>query len=195
MRRARWLALFALAFLSAAGPVVLAPVAAAPSPPPREYQLKAVFLYNFVQFIEWPDNAFAGSAAPIRIGVLGDDPFGPALDEALAGEKVRGRPLAVKRARGVEELADCQLVFIARSEARRVPTHLAWFGERPVLTVAETESFVRLGGGIAFYSEGKKIRFEINAGDARRRGLKVSAELLSLGKVVANAPARQGGEG
>lgn len=162
------------------------------APPPREYQLKAVFLYNFVQFIEWPATAFPAPAAPLRIGILGEDPFGPALDEALGGESVRGRPLEVKRSRRADELKDCQLVFFAKSEAPRVSSQLAEFAGQPVLTVGEGDDFVRQGGGIAFYPEGRKIRFEINVPEARRRGLKISAELLGLGKTAAAGPGTGG---
>src|ERR1700712_1267339 len=65
----------------------------------REYQLKAVFLYNFAQFTDWPADAFAGDKSPIVIGVLGGDPFGPALDDTVRGETVRGHPLLVEHYR------------------------------------------------------------------------------------------------
>mgnify|MGYP001354234113 CR=1 FL=1 len=180
-----WRVLAGLAFLSP----VLAPPPAVADPasevyPTKEYQIKAVFLYNFVQFVEWPASAFADASSPLRIGVLGRDPFGPALDEALGGESVRGRPLAVRRASRVEELDDCQLVFIAASETRNAPAHLARLRDRPVLTVGEGDEFMRDGGGIAFYPEGRKIRFAINVHEVRRRGLRISAELLGLGKNV-----------
>lgn len=169
-----------------------APAAAAAPPVSREYQLKAVFLYNFVQFVEWPAAALPDASAPIRIGVLGEDPFGTALDAAVRGETVRARRLEVKRARRIEELRDCQVVFIARSEERHAAAHLAELAGRPVLTVGETDDFTRLGGIIAFYPEGKKIRFAINVGAARDRGLMISSELLELGKIVGDEPAPGG---
>ena len=66
---------------------------AAQTPRASEYQIKAVFLFNFAQFVDWPPGAFPDSTAPLVIGVLGDDPFGPYLDETVRGETVRGRPL------------------------------------------------------------------------------------------------------
>ena len=184
----RWVALLGLA-LVCFGPAAESLFGAAA--PSREYQIKAVFLYNFVQFVEWPDAAFSDAGAPLRIGVLGEDPFGPALDEAVQGETIRSRRLVVKRAQRLDELADCQLVFFAKSEAWQVSARRDDQADaRPVLTVGETEDFARRGGVIAFYSEGKKVRFEINADLARRLGLKISSELLKLGKVVgAEAPA------
>lgn len=158
-------------------------LSAAPAPS-REYQIKAVFLYNFVQFVEWPERAFADAGAPLRIGVLGEDPFGPALDEAVRGETVRARRLEVKRGRRLADLDDCQLVFFSRTEAWQVSAHLDRLRDHPVLTVGDSADFARRGGVIAFYPEGKKVRFEINAARARRLGLKLSSELLELGRVV-----------
>lgn len=158
-------------------------VSAAPAPS-REYQIKAVFLYNFVQFVEWPESAFSDARAPLRIGVLGEDPFGPALDEAVRGETVRARRLEVKRGRRLAELADCQMVFFAAPEAWQISAHLDLLRDHPVLTVGDSADFARRGGVIAFYPEGKKVRFEINAGRARRLGLKISSELLELGRAV-----------
>jgi hypothetical protein len=185
----RWIATWGLAFLLC-GPAMDA-LSATPAPS-REYQIKAVFLYNFVQFVEWPDTAFTNAAEPLKIGVLGEDPFGAALDEAVRGETVRSRGLVVKRAQRLAELADCQLVFFAKEEAWQVSAHLDKVSERPLLTVGDTPDFARRGGVIAFYSEGKKIRFELNVGLARKLGLKISSELLELGKIVGKEPASGG---
>src|ERR1700758_4217756 len=68
-------------------------------PPTPEYQVKAVFLFNLAQFVDWPSKAFADPAAPLIIGVLGEDPFGSYLDETLRGETVRNHPLVLQRYR------------------------------------------------------------------------------------------------
>jgi hypothetical protein len=152
--------------------------------PVREYQIKAVFLFNFLQFIEWPPTAFADDRTPLRIGVLGDDPFGPALEQAIRDESIQNRRLVVARSHRVEDLKDCHLVFISQSESRRIDAILAQLNERPVLTVSEIQGFAQHGGIIAFYHDGKKVRFEINPATAQRLGLKMSSELLRLGRVV-----------
>lgn len=185
-----------LAALWCLAALVLGPATAAlfsAPAPSREYQIKAVFLYNFVQFVEWPDNAFADAAEPLKIGVLGEDPFGPALDEAVRGETVRSRGLVVKRARRLSELGDCQLVFFTKAEAWQVSEQGEELGGRPVLTVGDTADFARRGGVIAFYPEGNKIRFEINVGVARKLGVKISSELLELGKIVGEERVARGG--
>src|SRR5262245_36573345 len=85
--------------------------------PPPEYQLKAVFLFNFAQFVEWPSAAFPEAQTPLVIGILGEDPFGAYLDETVRGETVNNRSLIVRRYRRVEEIETCHILFISRSEA------------------------------------------------------------------------------
>lgn len=160
-----------------------APVSAQ-TPAPREYQIKAVFIFNFIQFVIWPPESFESPDSPIRIGILGQDPFGGALDEAVRGETIRNHPLIIKRSDRADDLLDCHLVFIARSEERRLGSILARLNTRPVLTVSDSDDFTRHGGIIGFYTENRKVRFEINVGTAQQADLKLSSQLLSLGRLV-----------
>jgi hypothetical protein len=168
--------------------LILAGLAATESPaqpvPSREYQIKAVFLFNFIQFVEWPETAFPTYDAPVRIGILGDDPFGQSMEATIKGETIRNRRLVVERSHRLEDLRDCHLIFFCKSESRQMREILAQLDGRPVLTVSETDGFARLGGVIAFYPDGKKVRFEINSETAQRAGLKMSSQLLELGKIV-----------
>jgi hypothetical protein len=150
----------------------------------REYQIKAAFLVNFMQFVTWPSNAFANDDAPFCIGVLGDDPFGPALDQTVQGETVNHHKIVVQRRRRIEDCKNCQMVFVSRSEEKNLPVILAKLDSGPVLTVSEMRGFARRGGIINFYLEGNKVRFEINPAVAQRDKLKMSAQLLSLGRIV-----------
>ncbi len=83
----------------------------------REYDLKAAFLFNFAQFVEWPASAFVSADEPFTIGVLGEDPFGAALDDVIRNERVNGRPLVVRRCRSVDDSKGCQILFISKSES------------------------------------------------------------------------------
>src|SRR5438105_10497316 len=93
-----------------------APLQAAPPGPPNEYALKSVFLYNFCHFIEWPDSAFTSPTAPLVIGIVGEDPFGALLKEAVEGETYHNRPIVIERYRGAKEIKHCHLLFVSRSE-------------------------------------------------------------------------------
>lgn len=157
--------------------------------PSREYQVKAAFLYNFVQFVEWPQEAFARPDEPLTIAVLGEDPFGGALEEVVRGQRLRGRPLVVRRARSTADLEGCQVVFVSRSETPRLPEVIGALQDRPVLSVSEIPGFAQRGGIINFYRQGSRVRFEINPAAARSDHLRLSSELLSVGTIV--GPARR----
>ena len=152
--------------------------------PFKEYQIKAAFLYNFTQFVEWPTNAFPDATAPLTIGILGNDPFGDALADIVRGEKVNGHPLAIKHFRRTEEISACHLLFIGQSEARRVEEILGGLKDRNILTVGESEGFAKSGGMIRFVTEKNKIRLRINANAAKNASLTVSSKLLKLAEIV-----------
>jgi hypothetical protein len=179
-RLIRWLAGGAglLLWISAG----LAPGEGGSPPKFREYEIKAAFLLNFLQFVEWPAAVASNSAAPMVIGILGEDPFGAVLDENIKGESVHGRPLAIKRERKASQLKDCQLVFIARSEKGQLKDCLNELRGASVLTVSDLDSFCRQGGMIALFNEGGKVRFEINQTAALESKLKISSKLLRLGR-------------
>jgi hypothetical protein len=149
----------------------------------REYRVKAAFLYNFVKFVEWPTRAAAG---PITICVAGRNPFGTILDETVRGESVRGRPIEARVI--LEPDHGCYVVFIAAGAA---PAYLRAAIGTPTLTVGEAPGFIEQGGLIRFYVDGGTVRFEINREAAERSGIRISARLLQLARIV---PVPQGVE-
>ena len=153
--------------------------------PPTEYQVKAVFLFNFSQFVDWPVAAFADGRSPLVIGVLGDDPFGAMLDEIVQGETVNGRPLAVRRYKSIDEVDACHILFIGRSQLGQLDAVVAALKDRNVLTVGDFEGFTSHGGIIRFVTVGNKIRLRINLAAAQQARLTISSKLLRPAHIVA----------
>ena len=153
--------------------------------PSKEYQVKAVFLFNFAQFVEWPPAAFADGNSPIVIGVLGDNPFGTYLDETVRDEKVGNRPLEVHRYQRAEEIRRCHILFISRSEANRLDQILASLRDRGILVVGDSDDFVQRGGMIQLASSQSKIRLRINEGAAKTANFTISSKLLRSAELVA----------
>lgn len=151
---------------------------------PSEYQVKAAYLFNFLKFVEWPDDAFADPLAPYVVGVVGDDPFGSSLPQVVIGKTVQGRDLVIRVYRPGEALRGAHILFISASEKKRLPAILSVLRGSSTLTVGDTEEFLEAGGMIQFLSENDRIRFAINVDAARRGRLKISSKLLSLAKVM-----------
>ena len=149
---------------------------------PTEYQVKAAFIFNFAKFVEWPRAAFTNAKAPLRIGVLGENPFGPELERAVRGKTLNNRPIQVEPCSTVEDAKRCHLLFISASEKPHLEEIFKGLGGTNLLTVGETENFIKSGGMISFFWEGKKIRFQINDEMAKKAGLKIDSKLLDLGR-------------
>lgn len=158
--------------------------AAAPLSTKREYQVKAGFLFNLAQFVDWPDAAFPRPDTPVIIGVLGDDPFGGALEEVVRGEEAHGRALRIRHYQRVEEVDECHVLFISRSEAARLEQVLAALRGRSVLTVGDFENFARRGGMIRFVTDKNKIRMRISRDVALAAGLKISSKILRAAEII-----------
>lgn len=157
-----------------------------PAPAP-EYQAKAAFLYNFTKFVEWPARAFAGAASPINLCVVGEDPFGAALD-AIQERQAQGRPLAVKRLHALPQAGTCHLLYFCPSEERHVRQWLAALKGQPLLTVGEVERFAENGGVINLVIEDRRVKMDVNVDAAQRQGLKISSQLLRLARIVSEEP-------
>jgi hypothetical protein len=150
----------------------------------REYPLKALFLYNFGGYIEWPAETFISPQAPFVIGVLGSSPIESTLREIAAAKKIAGRAIEIRQFSDTKEIHACNILFITRNVSRAVQLEaLRVLADQPVLVVGESQNFVQEGGGINFYVEANKLRFEINLAATKQQQLRVSAKLLSLAKV------------
>jgi uncharacterized protein DUF4154 len=164
--------------------------ASAQASSPNEYAVKAAFLFHFAQFVEWPEGAFQNADSPVVYCTMGEDPFQGALDESFKGKTIDARALQVRHLKEGSEVQGCHVVFIGKTGKRSVTDELTSLGSSPVLTVGETEQFVKDNGMIAFCTEENKIRFAINLGAAERANLKISAKLLALAKTVIGKPKR-----
>lgn len=157
-----------------------------------EYQVKAVYLYNFGRFVQWPPNATAARGDSFCICVLGEDPFGPSLDSTLAGETVDGKRLAVKRISTPRDAGECRILYISSKEESHLKEILTALDESSILTVSDIPAFSRRGGMIQFVLEGDKVRFEINLAKAETAKLTLSSELLKVA-ITVRRNAREGG--
>lgn len=174
--------------------LILALALAAPSlaAPPGEYQVKAVFLFNFARFVEWPAVTFVSANAPFALCVYGDDPFGEDLDAVTRGETVGGRPMVVRRLHELRDVTGCQIVFIAGSADRELESVLALLNHRATLTVSDLEGAARRGAMIRMMTVNRRVRLRINIDAVRAAHLTVSSSLLRAAEVVGSASSGEG---
>ena len=148
-----------------------------------EYQVKAVFLFNFTEFVEWPSESFAYNQAPFIIGVLGDNPFGSYLEKVVSGEKMKGHPLTVSFFKNPEEIKTCHILFINKNSTNNQKDVLAGLKGKSILTVSDNPDFLKEGGMIRFFTRNNKIQLQINLDAAKNANLDTSSKLLRLAEI------------
>jgi hypothetical protein len=149
-----------------------------------ESQLKAVFLFNFTHFVEWPAAALPRDSAPFVIGVLGNDPFGHDLDEVVRGEAVNQHALAIERYPTVADIRSCQILFIPAAELRHLDGIVAQLEQRSVLTVTDAEGPLPRGVIIGLFRQDNRIRLRIDLQAARASNLTISSKLSRAADIV-----------
>lgn len=153
-------------------------------PQPKATAVKAAFIYNFAQFVDWPTSAFAGTNAPLVVGVLNAPSIYQAVLEITRGETVRGHPFEVRLVRTAAEAARTHVLYVPPEEAGVWPACREAVRSRPVLTVGDAAGFAREGGMIELFTRENRVRFRANPAEARKAGLMLSSKLLRLAEIV-----------
>lgn len=174
-----------LHFLVAAG-LVTAAAGAVAGASATEQQVKAVFVYNFSHFVEWPRAAFASPTDPFVIGVLADEGFATLLEEVVRGEDAGGRPIQVQRVRSVREAGSSHILFIGRTMSAQIPQLIAALDGRGTLTVSDLDNTAESGVMVQLAKVNNRIRIRINIEAARNAGLSLNSNLLRSADIVRN---------
>jgi hypothetical protein len=145
-------------------------------------RIKAAFVYNFIQFTEWPDGALGSPETPIVVGILDPDPLSGNLDKTILGKTAHGHPLTVRHFSDPAEAAGCHILYVSGDDASVRKALQAATGA--MLTVGDSDAFADVGGGIRFYVAENKIRFEINLSSIEKSKLQMSSKLLKVAKTV-----------
>lgn len=161
-----------------------------PSPTPsqpessRESKIKAGYLFNFAKFVEWPASDPKSTTDTIVIGIIGADPLGDYLDEAVQGKDIEGKSVTVKRFEAVEEITACHILFISASHRGNADEILESMRETSTLLVGANEDLFERGCHLSFVIKENKVKFKVNKSAAERVGLKLSSKILRVADEV-----------
>jgi hypothetical protein len=147
-------------------------------------RVKAAYIYNFTKFIYWDMGSGDALTGPITIFVLGTDPIGDLLED-FSKKQISDHPLIVKKiATETNDFSSCHLFFITQSAKQQLPSVFRRLLGTNILTVSDIPGFARLGGMIGFVIEDGRVKIEINLPAINNAGLKISAKLLEIAKIV-----------
>jgi len=150
--------------------------------------VKAAFLFKFGFFVEWPTTAFVSNDSPINLCIVGDDPFGQVLDDAVRGQRIGGRTVVLRRMSSISRDSGCHIVYLSAAAPSRVPQLLAALKGSDVLTVTDATADGADAGIINFVVRDNHVRFDIDDAAAASVGLVISSRLLNVALDVKPRP-------
>jgi hypothetical protein len=162
--------------------------------PMGEAQVKAMFVYNFLKFVEWPVDASVGAKDPFVVLIIGEGATADATEQFLESKSIGDRPLVVRRIRWDQSLAGARAAFVVERDAKKLHRVLDAAAAAGVLTIGEGEGFTTQGGVIGLLVEDRKVRFDVDTTAAQTAGLRVSSKLLALTHVVRSSTDRSGSQ-
>ena len=167
------------ALITACAGIVAALAVGVPAQAASEYAVKAAYLYKFAAFVEWPRSSFPAADTPLNLCIVGFDPFGAYLDQAIAGQRIGERPIVARRLARAHPDAGCHIAYIGGSRAEAVADGLATLRGSPTLTITD-QSMGSARGAIHFVVKDQRVRFHINDEAAEQNRLSISSKLLRL---------------
>ena len=160
--------------------------------PTGESQVKAMFVYNFLKFVEWPPNASLGATDPFVVVIIGEGATADATARFLESKSIGERPLLVVRNRSDQSLEGARAAFVAERDAKKLHRVLDAAAAAGVLTIGEGEDFTTHGGVIGLLVQDRKVRFDVDTSAAQTAGLRVSSKLLTLTRAIRSSTDRLG---
>lgn len=147
-----------------------------------EHEVKAAYLYNFLKFVFWDDSAHK-DGNKLNVCLIGNHPFRDSLSP-IEGRKIQNKTLSVKKIVQASELQQCQILFISRSEEKRLRKLLKDADSLQLLTISDIVEFTQRGGAIGFLQIGNLTKFDINMKNAGNNRIFFKSDLLELAEDV-----------
>lgn len=152
-----------------------------------EYEIKSAYIFNFVKFIDFPENTFSTNKEPFIIGVMGNEALLAVLQDIIKGRTINNRNVIAIGISQIEETNKCQIILFSQMTTLQVRQFLEYLNSKPILTIGDNiEDFCQNGGIINFTPHNSPKRFEININAAKRAKLIISSKLLALARIVSD---------
>jgi hypothetical protein len=162
--------------------------------PMGESEVKAMFVYNFLKFVEWPVEHVLGARDPFVVVIIGEGPTADATEHFLESRTIGERPLFVRRIKWDQSLAGARAAFVVERDAKKLRRVLDAAAAANVLTIGEGDDFATSGGVIGLLVEDRKVRFDVDTSAAQLAGLRVSSKILALSHAVRSSTNRPGAQ-
>lgn len=142
---------------------------------------------RFLQFVTWPDNAFATRQAPLVVGILGRPEQSEAVHRVVMGRTNSGHAIEVRLLHSAKDARGCHLLYISPNERDQMAGVTAAIAGTSTITVSDMPGFLGEGGNVALVVEDNHPAFDINLTAAEQSGVRISSRLLQVARAVLRA--------
>lgn len=147
--------------------------------------MKAVALQKLSLFITWPEKSLQkNEAKEFTIAVLNNEPFSKTIEKIYHNQLIKNKKVRVLQIKSIEEIRDCDLVYISNSSEKELEKILTIIKNKPILVVSNKNGFGLAGSHINLYNSNDKLRFEVNYSALKEAGFSVEHQLLQVSKVI-----------
>lgn len=141
------------------------------------HELHSAMLFNFMKYIQWPNEADAGDFV---LGVLGEDDVYNTMKTRYDGKPKGAKKYVVKKLSSAAEAATCQVVYLGKFKNKEFEAIKTAIAGKSVLTITDSNNLGQKGSCINFKVVDGKLKFELNNASVAGSNLKVSSQLSSL---------------
>ena len=145
------------------------------------HEIHSAMLYNFIKYIQWPNEAEPGEFV---VGVIGDDNVFNTLKQWYDGKPKGSKKYVIKKLASAGEAGDCKVVYVGKSKNREFENIKNSIAGKSVLTITDGNGMGQKGSTINFKVIDGKLKFELNQASVNSANLKVSGQLSSMAIVI-----------
>jgi hypothetical protein len=145
------------------------------------HEIHAAMLFNFIKYIQWPNE---GEPGEFVVGVIGDDNVYNTLTAWYNGKPKGSKKYVIKKLTSVEESGSCQVVYVGKSKSRDFENIKNNVTGKSILTITDGNGLGQKGSCINFKVIDGKLKFELNQATVTSSNLKISSQLSSMAILI-----------
>ena len=145
------------------------------------HEIHSAMLYNFIKYIQWPDE---GASGEFIVGVIGEDDVYNTLKAWYDGKPKGSKTYVIKKLGSTAEAASCHVVYIGKAKSKDFDDVKSKVNGKSILTITDGNGLGQKGSCINFKVIDGRLKFELNQEVVTGSNLKVSGQLSSMAILI-----------
>lgn len=144
-------------------------------------KIKAVFMYNFTRYFEWPENKKVDNFVIYVVGK--NDNLVNELKTLASKKKVGNQEIEVKNSSSFDPAITAHMIYFTPDVMKPVSDAASKNKNKGALVIAELPGACKSGASINFIVVDSKLKFEYSKNTAVKAGLKTNEDFKALAAV------------